>query len=142
MVKLSLGYSGQHAPQLPGLDGQWLSVEGFLGVDESGNRYFFNVGIERTAGFMELGQGMGSKLVVFLLMARVEDRHGNWVAYDYSATSWLAFAAVMGRAISICQCGGPHCSAAANGRTWSYEYNEGSGGWDLHAGPRCAPSSS
>ncbi len=102
--------------------------EGFLGVDASGNRYFFNVGIERTAGFMDLGQGVGSKLVRVLLMAsRVEDRHGNWVAYDYSGDKLVGIRGSDGRAISIAYAGDRIASATANGRTWSYEYNEGSG---------------
>ena len=100
--------------------------EGFLGVDASGNRYFFNVGIERTAGFMDLGQGVGSKLVRVLLMAsRVEDRHGNWVAYDYSGDKLVGIRGSDGRAISIAYAGDRIASATANGRTWSYEYNDG-----------------
>jgi len=70
---------------------------------------------------MDLGQGVGSKLVRVLLMAsRVEDRHGNWVAYDYSGDKLVGIRGSDGRAISIAYAGDRIASATANGRTWSY----------------------
>ncbi|TFZ46691.1 RHS repeat protein [Stenotrophomonas maltophilia] len=103
--------------------------EGFLGVDATGNRYFFNVAVERSAGNMSMGMGVGTKLVKVLLMAsRVEDRQGNWVAYDYSGDRLVGVRGSDGRSISIAYDGGRIASATANGRTWRYEYNERSGG--------------
>lgn len=98
--------------------------EGFLGLDGEGNRYFFNVGIERWMGAMEFGDSGFGMIRVFLMASRVEDRHGNWVAYDYSGDRLVGIRGSDGRAISITYSGDRIASATANGRTWAYEYNE------------------
>ncbi|KAF1055453.1 MAG: hypothetical protein GAK43_00247 [Stenotrophomonas maltophilia] len=99
--------------------------EGFLGVDSQGNRYFFNVGQERAAGNLTIAPTVATNLVKVLLMAsRVEDRYGNWVAYDYSGNKVTGIRSSDGRSISIEYSGDRIVGATANGRTWRYEYDE------------------
>lgn len=98
--------------------------EGFLGVDGNGNRYFFNVGIERWMGGMDIGSTAIGMIRVYLMASRVEDRHGNWVAYDYSNGKLAGIRGSDGRSISLAYAGDRIASATANGRTWNYEYNE------------------
>ncbi len=47
--------------------------EGFLGVDGEGNRYFFDVGIERWVGPMDFGGSSFGMVRVLLMASRVED---------------------------------------------------------------------
>lgn len=98
--------------------------EGFLGVDGNGNRYFFNVGAERRIGALEIGQYVIGMVRVYLLASRVEDRHGNWVAYDYAGDKLTGIRGSDGRSIAINYAGDRIVSATAHGRTWNYEYNE------------------
>lgn len=101
--------------------------EGFLGVDGEGNRYFFDVGIERWVGPMDFGGSSFGMVRVLLMASRVEDRHGNWVAYDYAGDKLVGIRSNDGRAIDIAYAGDEITSATANGRTWRYEYNARAG---------------
>lgn len=101
--------------------------EGFLGLDGAGNRYFFNVGIERNAGLLDVGVTRVGMVRVLLMASRVEDRHGNWVAYDYSGDRLVGIRASDGRSIAIAYDGDRIASATTSGRTWNYEYNASSG---------------
>lgn len=98
--------------------------EGFLGVDTAGNRYFFNVGLERNAGLIEAGAEVKtSQVKIFLMASRVEDRHGNWVVYDYSGDRLTGIRASDGRSINLIYAGNEIATATANGRSWRYQYN-------------------
>ena len=97
--------------------------QGFVGLDSAGNRYFFNVGIEREAGVLEAGGNAKARQVnIYLMASRVEDRYGNWVAYDYAGDRLTGIRGSDGRAISLAYSGNQIASASANGRTWSYSY--------------------
>jgi len=109
--------------------------EGFLGLDGNGNRYFFNVGIERGAGLLDVGVTRVGMVRVLLMASRVEDRHGNWVAYDYSGDKLVGIRASDGRGISIAYSGDRIASATANGRTWTYEYNASTGALGISRWP-------
>ena len=101
--------------------------EGFIGVDGSGTRYYFDVGVERGMGVMNFGAFNVGLVRVMLLASRVVDRHGNWVAYDYSGDKLVGIRASDGRAISVAYNGSNISSATANGRTWKYQYAGGGG---------------
>ncbi len=59
---------------------------------------------------------------VFLLASRVEDRFGNWVNYNYVGDQLTSITSSDGRSIAITYSNGRIAQAAANGRTWIYEY--------------------
>ncbi len=101
--------------------------EGFVGVDGDGTRYYFDVGVERGMGVMNFGVFNVGMTRVMLLASRVVDRHGNWVAYDYSGDKLVGIRSSDGRAISIAYSGNTISSATANGRTWTYQYAGGGG---------------
>lgn len=110
--------------------------EGFLGVDGQGNRYYFNVGAERRMGPLNVGTTAMGMVRVMLLASRVEDRYGNWVAYDYSGDLLTGIRSSDGRSISLGYSGNRITSATANGRTWTYQYDEGSGAMGFNRWPR------
>ncbi|WP_408951636.1 RHS repeat domain-containing protein [Lysobacter sp. Hz 25] len=101
--------------------------EGFIAVDTQGNRYTFDVGIERGAPVVskygsEDGSAMIGRVKVFLMASRVEDRHGNWVAYNYSGDQLASITSSDGRSIQLGYTDGRVSSATADGRQWTYEY--------------------
>ncbi len=57
---------------------------------------------------------------VNIMATRVEDRNGNWVAYDYDGTRLVRIHANDGREITLNWSNGRVSSVSANGRTWSY----------------------
>jgi YD repeat-containing protein len=102
--------------------------EGFIAVDQAGTKYTFDVGIERHAGVMQTGTGSGTgRTKVFLMASRVEDRHGNWVAYNYTAGKLISITSSDGRAITLNYAGNNIISAIAHGRQWHYQYAVGNG---------------
>lgn len=110
--------------------------EGFLGVDGNGNRYYFDVGVERGMGAMNFGDFNVGVVRVMLLASRVVDRYGNWVAYDYSGDKLVAIRSSDGRAISLAYTGSNITSATVNGRTWNYQYVGGDGALGFSKWPR------
>ncbi|MEL1264111.1 RHS repeat protein [Pseudoxanthomonas putridarboris] len=97
--------------------------EGFIAIDTSGNRYFFDVGIERSGGFMKDSSGVGrGRTKVYLMASRVEDRHGNWVAYQYTGDRLTGISSSDGRAITLTYSGNRIVKATAHGREWNYAY--------------------
>lgn len=124
--------------------------EGFLGLDTQGNKYYFNhvatlpyevvhqAVADPYAPPCELGAGcdfpryvsapLGPKLArnqVRLLATRVEDRFGNWVAYDYDGAKLLRIRSNDGRQIDLAHDGrGVVTQATAHGKTWIYGYQQ------------------
>lgn len=107
--------------------------EGFIAIDASGTRYFFDWGFERYAGRIKRG---GNQRVdrkrVYLMATRVEDRHGNYVEYTYESGSnrLTRISGSDGRIIDVLYF--PDSAGAwdhrirtatAHGRTWSYSYH-------------------
>ncbi len=99
--------------------------EGFVAVDTNGTKYTFDVGVERSGGVMQEGSGSRfSRTLVYLLASRVEDRFGNWVAYNYSGGGLSGITSSDGRSISLSyNAEGKIISATANNRTWTYGYS-------------------
>lgn len=99
--------------------------EGFIAVDTNGTKYTFDVGVERGAGIMHMPYAVRSRVKVYLLASRIEDRFGNWVAYNYSGGTLLSITSSDGRAITLEWSGNTIVKATANGRSWTYGYNGG-----------------
>lgn len=122
--------------------------EGFLGLDTKGNKYYFNhvaalpyEPVHQTvpdpyAPPCELGcdypryvnSPLGPKLArnqVRLFATKVEDRFGNWVAYDYDGFKLLRIRSNDGREIALAHdARGLVTHATANGRAWTYGYQQ------------------
>jgi RHS repeat-associated protein len=106
--------------------------QGFVAVTTSGVRYTFDVGVERYAGSMSAPfSGVTqtrSRVAVYLMASRVEDRFGNWVQYQYTGDKLTAIRGNDGanadRLIELFyDNGAPYITRArANGRQWSYTY--------------------
>lgn len=104
--------------------------EGFVAVTTDGLRYTFDVGVERHGGIIRKDlvtySGTFSRTAgrtqVFLLVGRVEDRHGNWVSYDYAGDKLTTIRSSDGRRIDLHYEGNKIVEAVANGRYWTYAY--------------------
>ncbi|KAF1689005.1 wall associated protein [Pseudoxanthomonas koreensis] len=97
--------------------------QGFIAVDTAGTRYTFDVGIERSAGTMrDVSGSLRARTRVYLMASRVEDRHGNWVAYQYSGDKLTGISSSDGRAIALTWSGDRIVKATAHGREWNYAY--------------------
>lgn len=103
--------------------------EGFVVVDTDGNRYIFDVGIERSGGAMQDSSGVRrGRVKVYLMASRVEDRHGNSVDYHYTGGRLTGISASDGRAITLTYSGDrivratAHDGETAHVRKWNYEY--------------------
>ena len=91
--------------------------QGFIALDTAGNRYYFDVGIERSAGTLRDVSGtLRGRTRVYLMASRVEDRHGNWVAYQYTGDKLTGISASDGRAITLTWSGNILVKANAHGR--------------------------
>lgn len=129
--------------------------EGFLAISPEGVRYYFDVSFYReamplfktwfrmTAGYKEYPQYIMYRRKEFLYPSRVEDRHGNWVNYNWDMTAandarLHSLEANDGRRIDIKykwieptgyidpitkDNGYKVESISANGRVWTYGYN-------------------
>ncbi|MDH5824647.1 RHS repeat protein [Luteimonas sp. RD2P54] len=139
--------------------------EGFVMRTREGVEYTFDVGTTRLAGSMGRSgtASRRTRVQVFLLASRVEDRFGNWVTYSYNGDGHpTRIEASDGRRIDLTYSHGQLSTAAAHGRQWSYHYSgdrlsgvtlpdqsqwgfayQGSleinyGTWDVPMGPTCA----
>ena len=102
-----------------------LPGEAFQAIAPDGTRYWLDHLVYKTApsAGSTLNRKYGSMLVT-----RIEDRFGNWVAYHYSATGILdAIDASDGRRVTLANNGYNITSAtvvsAAGNRTWTYQYS-------------------
>lgn len=99
--------------------------QGFIAVDANGTKYTFDVGIERQGGSVEKAGYISSRTKVFLMASRVEDRHGNYVDYDYVSGRLSKISASDGRTITLEYAGDRIRFAWAHGRKWTYNYASG-----------------
>ncbi|MBV1909171.1 MAG: hypothetical protein KUG78_07595, partial [Kangiellaceae bacterium] len=61
----------------------------------------------------------------FMLATKVEDRFGNWVVYDYDSDGKLqSISSNDNRTISVNYSGNRVSSVVANGKTWTYAYDD------------------
>ena len=107
--------------------------ESFVVVSPSGVRYTMNWMLVNTTegasyavpnptgnGYTTVG---ANRSRIFLLATQVTDRFGNWVKYNYNASSQLtSITASDGREIDITWSGNNISSATAGTRTWQYAY--------------------
>ena len=107
--------------------------ESFVVVSPSGVRYTMNWVLANPtegAGYqVPYPSGKGYTTVsalrsrIFLLATQATDRFGNWVKYNYNASSQLtSITASDGREIDITWSGSTISSATAGTRTWHYAY--------------------
>jgi RHS repeat-associated protein len=97
--------------------------EGFIVLDTKGNRYTFDIGIEHSGGAMrDVSGALRGRTRVYLMASRIEDRHGNWVAYQYSGDKLTGISSNDGRAIALTWSGDRIVKATAHGREWNYAY--------------------
>ena len=114
--------------------------EAFIAISPAGLKYTFDIAVERSAPTLRepanedwLDFNALTRKRVYMMASRVEDRHGNWVAYNYTGDKLTGITASDGRSISLGYSGATIQSATAAGRTWTYEYRTSS---DIrHPGP-------
>lgn len=112
--------------------------EGFLAITSDGTRYWFNhmarfaaselatpMTYTETAGGGSLPRARNA-----LYVTRIEDRHGNWVQYNYANThaqpvKLTSITSSDGRSITLTYSGARVASATNGSRTWYYSYNDG-----------------
>jgi RHS repeat-associated protein len=106
--------------------------EGFVMKTSKGLKYTFDAGFDRNAGTIGMGTDTRTRIRVYLLATKIEDRYGNRVEYTYSAKGlptsikgFVAGSSVAEREITLTYSTdtAPRLlSANAHGRTWNYEY--------------------
>ncbi len=101
--------------------------EGFVFVDTEGTTYRFDIAVTRKAGLASAPGGHSPLLVnkvnIYLMASRVEDRHGNHVAYNYVNGRLQSIQSSDGRSIGLVYSGQNIVGATADGKTWTYGYN-------------------
>ncbi|WP_249040906.1 RHS repeat domain-containing protein [Marilutibacter maris] len=118
-----------------------LSGEGFRMTTTSGIKYYFDVGVTRTAAPLQrsIPDSNGSPQVwlryrdrYYLLASKIEDRFGNTVQFQYNASGYpTRIWSSDGREILLTYSGGRLVSATSHGRTWQYQYNSNAGQYQL-----------
>ena len=109
--------------------------EGFLVVLPDGTRYTFDWMTSRKASDLQdteclVNYGCGTQTVVnrreyFLYATRVEDRFGNWIAYDYDSVNLRQLNSVRsseGARIDLTYVGGKITAVQYGVQTWQYLY--------------------
>jgi len=114
----------------------------FVGRSPEGLRYTFGQMVNRAASRLS-ANGSTAKLLrteVRLVATRVEDRFGNWVAYNWNGSRLASISASDGRSITFTYdpTTGFVSSASDGTRTWSYGY---SGTGSITIGSRTAAPS-
>lgn len=104
--------------------------EAFMATSPAGVRYYFDYVI--TKGYPALSKRYGnyahstsrmSRVAVYFLASKVEDRFGNWVSYTYVGDKLSAITSNDGRYIRIDRWDGDRVKevSSSSGR-WTYEY--------------------
>jgi RHS repeat-associated protein len=106
--------------------------EGFLATAPDGTKYHFRKRVVYAgAGVRHVLYTDGqTEAVTFiqreaLLVTHVEDVHGNRVDYTYTDDKLTRISANDGRVITLTWSGDKVTSVQANGRTWTYRYDDG-----------------
>ncbi|MDR6840427.1 hypothetical protein [Pseudoxanthomonas sacheonensis] len=109
-----------------------LAGEGFLMQTTSGVRYYFDIAVSRSLGYMTRNvEGFPNPFTVsrvkyYLLASKIQDRFGNTVTFQYDANGHpTSITGSDGRLITLAYSGALLTSASANGRTWQYQYGAG-----------------
>lgn len=107
--------------------------EAFLATAPDGTRYWFDyLTYTEVPGLSMPFEDMPPKgyTLVFtlhrraaaMLVTRIEDRHGNWVRYSYTAGRVSSIVASDGRQLAIAGQAGITAISTGTGRTWTYGY--------------------
>lgn len=105
-----------------------LGGEGYRVTTTAGERYYFDVAVVRNSGKMRKTLGESSfaevsRVKIYLLASRAEDRFGNWVSYEYNSRgNPVRISSNDGRDIRFSYDGGNLSSVIADGRMWKYGY--------------------
>jgi len=117
-----------------------LPGEGYRVKTTSGDTYYFDTAVQRYAGFISKGRGAAmqrarsSRVRIYVLASRVEDRFGNVVNYEYNGNGHpTRIWANDGRQITLHYNGNQLLSASTNSRIWTYDYGQVEGEQRLSA---------
>ena len=110
-----------------------LAGEGFIAVSPSGVTYTFNYATVRTVlpinvGKLYSGNVFVSRIRVFLMATRVQDRFGNWVNYSYSGNHLAGITSNDGRNITLNWSGDNIVAVTSPLGTWRYAYGTDANG--------------
>ncbi|MCW0389086.1 hypothetical protein NB722_003625 [Xanthomonas sacchari] len=105
--------------------------EGFVALSPEGDKYYFDWVVSKT--HPSISKRMGnysasasmSRLAVFFLATRVEDRFGNWVTYTYNGDQLSRIDASDGRYIRVTGTSGANITAVESSiGNWTYSYGD------------------
>lgn len=106
--------------------------EGFLALSPNGEKYYFDWAV--TKPHPSLSKRVGnysasahaSRVAVFFLVSRIEDRFGNWVTYTYSGDQLSRIDASDGRYIRVAATSGETITAVESSvGNWGYTHSSG-----------------
>ncbi|WP_141134422.1 hypothetical protein, partial [Xanthomonas graminis] len=105
--------------------------EGFVALSPEGDKYYFDwvvskthSGLSKRTGNYSASVSM-SRVAVFFLATRVEDRFGNWVTYTYNGDQLSRIDASDGRYIRVTgTSGGNITSVESSIGSWTYAYGD------------------
>ncbi|MCC4596063.1 RHS repeat protein [Xanthomonas campestris pv. phormiicola] len=105
--------------------------EGFVALSPEGDKYYFDwvvskahPDISKRIGNYSAKASM-SRLAVFFLATRIEDRFGNWVTYTYNGDQLSRIDASDGRYISVTGTSGANITSVESSvGTWTYAYDD------------------
>lgn len=101
--------------------------EAFQAISPDGTRYWLDYLVYKDApGIGPSGPGGMNRKYGSMLVTRVEDRHGNWLTYNYAAGILTSIIASDGRVVKLGNNGTNITSVRANpdtaNRLWNYNY--------------------
>lgn len=101
--------------------------EAFQAISPDGTRYWLDYLVYKDApGIGPSGPGGMSRQYGSMLVTRVEDRHGNWLTYNYTSGILTSITASDGRVVTLSNNGKNITSVRANpdtaNRLWNYNY--------------------
>ncbi|MGN6150443.1 MAG: RHS repeat-associated core domain-containing protein [Lysobacteraceae bacterium] len=103
--------------------------EGFVGISPNGVKYTFDWAVQQSQRTL-IKRGVQPnfffiipRVTIRIYATKIEDRHGNWVRYEWQDDRLQRIYSNDGREIVLAyDAQGRLASASANGRTWSYAY--------------------
>ncbi|UOV04599.1 hypothetical protein MUU75_16065 [Pseudoxanthomonas mexicana] len=105
--------------------------EAFLAISPEGDKYYFDwvvskpySSISKRFGNYAHSTSSMSRVVVYFLVTRIEDRFGNWVNYSYNGANLSRIEASDGRFIQISGWSGANVTSVVSSvGTWLYSYS-------------------
>lgn len=104
--------------------------EGFVAISPQGEKYYFDyaitknhAGLSKRYGNYGVATATMSRLAVYFMVSRIEDRFGNFVTYSYTNDKLSSISSSDGRFISIEAWDGDKVTRVSSGAgTWNYSY--------------------